>query len=225
MLLISAVLTARFVLIPDSAWQAGQQGVSDPSGQDSADDGDSFTGPAFRPDASDGQLDNAAWEAVQTLTERFPDSPDGWHALARVQFGLGRRGEAIAAWERCLELDAKHTEAHHGLARAAFDKADYPVAEQWSRKWLALAPQDPGAQSMLAEVLAKLDQPEGLISVFEPIFLRAELSPEAGVQLGLAQVQLQRYAPAERTFQAVLAATSEPRLQKRSHYGDRKSVV
>ena len=72
---------------------------------------------------------------------------------------------------------------------------------------------------MLAEVLSKLDRLDNLIAVFEPIFLRAELSPEAGVQLGLAQLQLQQFAPAERTFQAVLAATNEPRLQKRAHYG------
>jgi tetratricopeptide (TPR) repeat protein len=184
------------------------------------DDEVQFAGPAFSPNATDEDLENAAQEAVQVLLQRFPQSPDALHVFARLQYGLGRRAEAMTAWERCLELAPDHAEAFHGLSQSAFARADFEAAGKWSGQWLALNQRDPRAQAMLAESLLKQNQLEPLVAVLGPIFLQAELSPDAGVPLGLAYLQLQRFEDAERVFQAVLGtAAVSPAVQKRAHYG------
>lgn len=184
------------------------------------DDDDKFLGPVFSPSATDADLEAAAQEAVQVLLQRFPQSADARHVFARLQYGLGRRVEAMTAWERCLELAPDHAESLHGLSQSAFGRADYETAAKWSRRWLATNQRDARAQAMLAEVLLKQNQLEELVKIFEPVFRKAELSPDAGVPLGLAYLQLQRFEDAERVFKAVLATVAvSPAVQKRAHYG------
>ena len=76
------------------------------------------------------------------------------------------------------------------------------------------------AQAMFAESLLKQNELEELLRVMEPIFRNANLSPDAGIPLALAYLQLQRLDDAERVFKAVLSTpTVTPSEQKKAHYG------
>ena len=58
-----------------------------------------------------------AIEVAERLTREYPSSPQGYAWLSFAHAQLGRRGEAIRALERALELDPENAQAHRELLR------------------------------------------------------------------------------------------------------------
>lgn len=57
-------------------------------------------------------------------------------------FGEGKMDEAIAEYNRALELDPKFTDALHGLAQAYHAREDFDRTIEAARRILALEPED-----------------------------------------------------------------------------------
>ncbi|MGH9714878.1 MAG: tetratricopeptide repeat protein [Candidatus Acidiferrales bacterium] len=57
-------------------------------------------------------------------------------------FGAGKIEEAIAEYDRALELDPKFTDALHGLAQAYHAREDFDRTIEAARRILALDPDD-----------------------------------------------------------------------------------
>jgi tetratricopeptide (TPR) repeat protein len=65
-------------------------------------------------------------------------------------FAEGKQNEAIAEYERCLELDSCHCEALHGLARAYQDVNRLDEAIEVSKRLIAINADDVLAHTSLS---------------------------------------------------------------------------
>jgi tetratricopeptide (TPR) repeat protein len=57
-------------------------------------------------------------------------------------FAEGRLDEAIAAYQRAIEMDAQMPDALHGLAQAYHAKGEFDLAIETARRIVALHPED-----------------------------------------------------------------------------------
>jgi tetratricopeptide (TPR) repeat protein len=65
------------------------------------------------------------------------------HYFAGIDlFGEGKLDEAIAEYNRALEIDPKFSDALHGLAQAYHAKEDFDRTIEAAKKILALEPED-----------------------------------------------------------------------------------
>jgi len=65
-------------------------------------------------------------------------------------FAEGKQDEAVAEYEKCLELDPRHSEALHGLARAYQDANRLDESIQISKRLIELNPDDILAHTSLS---------------------------------------------------------------------------
>lgn len=65
-------------------------------------------------------------------------------------FGDGKLDEAIAFYERALEIDPNYEDALHGLARAQFDKGDMDQAIASAKRLIEIDPEDILAHTRLS---------------------------------------------------------------------------
>ena len=65
-------------------------------------------------------------------------------------FAEGKHDQAVAAYEKCLELDPSHSEALHGLARAYQDANRFDESIQISKRLVELDPDDILAHTSLS---------------------------------------------------------------------------
>lgn len=70
------------------------------------------------------------WRALENLarewTRQRPADPQAWMALGRAERGLGRVGQARAAFQRVLGLDSDHAEATWALQEMDFELENRP---------------------------------------------------------------------------------------------------
>ena len=65
-------------------------------------------------------------------------------------FAEGKHDQAVAAYEKCLELDPCHSEALHGLARAYQDANRFEESIQIYKRLVELDPEDILAHTSLS---------------------------------------------------------------------------
>jgi len=70
-------------------------------------------------------------------------------------FAEGKHDQAVAAYEKCLELDPCHSEALHGLARAYQDANRFDESIQISKRLVELDPDDILAHTSLSVIYQK----------------------------------------------------------------------
>ena len=97
--------------------------------------------------AADAQPEVAALlqeasQVVDRLLERFPDGVEALDAIAWAHQRFGKTQEAVAYWEKCVELDPRFASAHHSLGLVAQTGGDLATAVGCFRKAAEL---DPGA--------------------------------------------------------------------------------
>jgi cytochrome c-type biogenesis protein CcmH/NrfG len=113
-----------------------------------------------------------------------PQDVETWMRLAQVearasQLDPSYQGDAIAAFEHVLELDAKNADALRGLANMHYDRDDHQKAIPIYERYLALRPDDQSARTDLATMYLYSGQPERAIATYQdvirqnPSFLQA----------------------------------------------------
>jgi choline-sulfatase len=161
-----------------------------------------------------GDLPRALAEA-ERAAELVPQS-----AAFRVQVGDLRRqvGDlpgAVAAYEAALAVDPESAEAHAGLMwRAALSK-DLDQAEVEGARALALRPDAPEVQLLVAEAFDRLGEPERALAVYQQALRLDPTSEAAEMGVAIQLVRLGRGSEVEPHLAAAGPLASDPNLCNR----------
>ncbi|PTD97356.1 tetratricopeptide repeat protein [Pseudothauera lacus] len=153
---------------------------------------------------SQGQMQSLL-ERSAILLEKYPAYAFGWKAHGLAQLALGRRGEAMPALRRALDLQPRDAEGWTNLGILLLEQEKAQEAEEALRRALAIDRDLSAALSALGVYLVR-SRREGEA---EPLLLRA-LSLQPGsprIHRGLGEIQLRRgeLEQAERSFKQELA--------------------
>ncbi len=141
---------------------------------------------------------------AEYLVECFPSDPDSVEVLARCEKWLGNTAEAVAHWDRCLELNPEYGYALYGKATVSAEKGDHRQAGDLFRKALQVKPDWPKAQLELARTLINAGRAREAIAVLEKHVRRKPFLSEAYVLLGQACVQCDELQKAKNAYEAAV---------------------
>jgi tetratricopeptide (TPR) repeat protein len=130
-----------------------------------------------------------------------PEQPDIWNSIGVVQARLGRRDEAIAAFETALRFDPRHAEAARNLGSvlAAVGRRDEAIAAY--ERALAAAPAMIEAREDLAVLLARAGRFTEAEAQLREAIARGPSSPRVHAQLGATLGAQGRFGEAVAAYQ------------------------
>jgi tetratricopeptide (TPR) repeat protein len=151
------------------------------------------------------------WDLAEaSLTEAvkiYPKFAIAWFELGQVRQKRNAQAEALAAWNEARKQDPKYVKPYESLAAVADRQGDWTAAEEYSREWLQLDPDDFASAYLINAVAnARLNRVEA-----------AELAARSGLRvdkerkiarlnyvLGLILIQKQQYAESAKYLRAYL---------------------
>jgi len=151
------------------------------------------------------------WDVAESeLTKAvtiYPKFAIAWYQLGQVRQKRNAQSGAVEAWNEARKQDPKYLKPYETLAALADRQQDWAAAEQYSREWLQLDPDDfAGAYLINAVANARLNRVEA-----------AELAARGGLRvdkdrkvprlnyvLGLILIQKQQYADSAKYLRAYL---------------------
>ena len=140
---------------------------------------------------------------VDVLTRTYPNVPDALEVKARFLEWLGKSKEAVACWERALQLDPSYAYAHFGLGSVAAKNEDYATAAERLRRAVELNPGYFPARLALGDALLALRRPKDVIDLLEE-YSRRDPRSQGFFLLGQAYAQLQQYEKAKENLEAAV---------------------
>jgi Flp pilus assembly protein TadD len=164
-----------------------------------------------------GRAPEAEREFVSAL-ELFPDDPELWFYLARVQYLQSSLKAAESSARRALQLQPDHANAHTQLAMTLEALNDYPVALDHYRRGVELGQklQRPPTLPLVyaANLLVKLNRVEEALDYLTRAANIDPQSSEIRLTRGRALERLGRLAEAEKEYNR--AATNDASGQARA---------
>jgi tetratricopeptide (TPR) repeat protein len=142
---------------------------------------------------------------VQTLLEKYADSPDAVDVAATLYKRFGHVEEADACWQQCLELNPGFGDAHYRLGLLARDRADNAAAAEHFRKAIELKTSVAGIADPLAWALIDLGRIEEAIEVLRQDLIAHPRSAATLMLLGQAYLRAKDYPKAKESFEASIA--------------------
>ncbi len=97
---------------------------------------------------------------LEMLRQKLPDDPELETLLARSEYDMGQRAEAIYRLDELLRRHPEHEPALRERGRFALAAKEYAQAEQWLQKAVDLWPYDYDAQWGLQQALQALERKE-----------------------------------------------------------------
>jgi tetratricopeptide (TPR) repeat protein len=175
------------------------------------------------------------WDAAETELTRavtiYPKFAIAWYQLGQVRQRRNAGAGAIEAWNEARKQDPKYLKPYETLAAAADRQQDWAAAEQYSREWLQLDPEDFASAYLINAVAnARLNRVDA-----------AELAARGGLRvdkdrrvprlnyvLGLILIQKQQYSESAKYLRAYLelapnakdAAIVREQVAKLDHQAD-----
>jgi tetratricopeptide (TPR) repeat protein len=149
-----------------------------------------------------GKWDAAESELTKAVTV-YPKFAIAWYQLGQVRQKRNAQSGAIEAWNEARKQDPKYLKPYESLAAWADRQGEWAAAEQYSREWLQLDPDDFAAAYLINAIAnARLNRIDA-----------AELSARGGLKvdkdrrvprldyvLGLILMQKQQFAESARYF-------------------------
>jgi tetratricopeptide (TPR) repeat protein len=160
--------------------------------------------PASPLPASQAAMAEEARKMAEHLVECFPSHPDSVEVQARCEKWLGNTAEAVAHWDRCLELDPRYGYALLGKATVSAEKGDYDQAADLFRKALDARPGWAEAELELARALVNDGLARESIAVLEEHVKRKPFLSEAYVLLGQACLEINDLPRAKAAYEAAV---------------------
>lgn len=148
------------------------------------------------------QLKQEAYPSALQTVERMRTSGasklDALALEAQIRLASGDAKAAAAALNTIEDLDPGNRQANHALARLAMDRRDYPDAESYYRRVLAVSPEDISTLLSLARVKALQRDEAAMVSLLEA-------AREARPGIAAPSLMLARYYYSQAEFRRVLA--------------------
>lgn len=106
-----------------------------------------------------GQDDDATGEFERSL-QLQPEQTESWYQLGEIALSRNQTVAASLDYQNVLQRDPQHGGALTGLGIIAYRTKDYPSAEQYLRRAVAVAPDYPAAHRFYAMLLARQGKKE-----------------------------------------------------------------
>jgi serine/threonine-protein kinase len=142
-------------------------------------------------------------EAVRFLTVAValrPDSPGARYNLGLALKATGQVGEAIACYQKAIELDRKYAAAHHSLGAARYDQGRVDDAIACYRQAIKLDPKQAETHTNLGIALAAKGQVNEAIACFRKAIGLEPKHAEAHCNLAHVLTSQGRFAEALALF-------------------------
>lgn len=135
--------------------------------------------------------------------------PNTWNNLGILSARGGKTDEAIAYFQRSLELNAENAVALQNLGNAYRQKKDWANAKSALERALALRPEDAEANYGLGMVYAQTDDTEHAHEYLQKALAARPAYPEALNNLGILYLRTRRPEEAEKSFQESIRVAPE----------------
>jgi tetratricopeptide (TPR) repeat protein len=145
-----------------------------------------------------------AGAVAERLIADFPEDPDARELSARLALYRGRTEQAVAAFEKCLELNPDYVHARRGLGLIAAKKGDYQAAIAHFREALRRSPDASDCRLELARLLIDQGESGEAVALLEPTTAAGPNGAEAWVLLGMARLQRREYELAKKCYAAAV---------------------
>ena len=151
-----------------------------------------------------GRYSDAEKLAV-SITQEFPNHPFSWKALGVLLGQTGRKGEALNANQKAVQLAPQDAEAHSNLGTTLQDLGRLDEAEASFTQAIALKPDFAGAHFNLGITLKALDRLEKAEASYRQAIAFKPDYAEAHSNLGNTLRELGRLEEAEASYRQAIA--------------------
>jgi predicted O-linked N-acetylglucosamine transferase (SPINDLY family) len=117
--------------------------------------------------AHQGKKPDIAVQLISSVIKKQPDVAVFHYNLAEALTSLGQNEEALAEYQRAVELDPDYFEAQNNLANALNEKGRHAEAEAAARQAVELAPEDATPLNNLANALRGQRRLEEAIDTYQ----------------------------------------------------------
>lgn len=171
-----------------------------------------LTGPAFSPQATIADLKQAATEAADELSAKYPNLLGAWNVQAMLAFHLGNTPEAKRLWGECLTADSQSGDALYGLGYIALLEGDNEQALERFQATLAVNPQDERIPLLLAECLTHLGRPEEAVPLLQQQLEKNPHDLVVLLALGQVHLDLKQYEQSRDIFERAIRVSPNNRV-------------
>lgn len=163
--------------------------------------------PTLSPTSTAEEIMEELRRVADRLAKSFPDEANALDVLARVEFSLGHRPEAMEIWRRCTELNPDDASAYFAaMAIVAANSGDSEEAAQLCRKAIELGSRDPQVPLLLADNLMKAGKVEEAVAALENQVQSGTFSAAILTTLGQAYLELDLPEKAKTVFHSAIEA-------------------
>lgn len=165
-----------------------------------------------RPSAPTGAIESAlrehdyqhALQLTQSAVQQSPNNPKLWALQGIALSGLGRKHEALIAYNRALAISVDYLPALEGAAELEY-QAESKRALPLLKRVVKLRPDDPTANAMLGVVNYKQHDCASAVEHFRASWRLISSQPAALAQYGTCLMDLDKAEDALPVFQRLLA--------------------
>ena len=150
------------------------------------------------------QLRKEAIDAVTRLMKDFPNDPDPIGLMGNVHVGLGQTAEAVACWEKCIEMAPNRVDGYLGIAEVRLKEGQFEKAEELARQAMQVDSRAARANKILGEALLGLGKPNEALVAFQQELKISPNSARSRFLLGQTYRQLGQHLEAKERYEAVL---------------------
>ncbi len=168
----------------------------------------------------------AGRQLLDEATQTDARLPDAWNGLAHYHLKRAEYGEALAAADRALALDADHLPAIATKTQLLFGTRHFSEAYELSRRLIARLPEDPSLLFYHAKIAHEAHAYQAEVEALEKLIAKAEAEerPVSGYQLYLAQAYA-AMSDGPRAVDAYMDVLNDPDLPQDQRDFARASIV
>lgn len=150
-----------------------------------------------------------AGERIEEFRRLYPDDPEGFELKASSLLKRGKPDEAIAEYERLLEVNPNYAVAYNQVGYHWMQRGDYGKAEDYLKRYRFLAPDQANPYDSLGELYANTGRYEEAIAVLnEALKIKPDFYAPIG-HLGTVYAGQGRFREAAEQFRKAGAEMSD----------------
>ena len=151
------------------------------------------------------------WAAAESDLDKavkiYPKFAIAWYELGIVRQKRNALSDAVEAWKEAVKQDPKYLKPYESLAAMADQREDSTAAEEYSREWLQLDPNDFAAAYLINAIanarLNRIEAAERAARTGLEVDKERKI-PRLSYVMGLILLQKQQYADAAKYLRAYL---------------------
>ncbi|MGV3771532.1 MAG: tetratricopeptide repeat protein [Verrucomicrobiales bacterium] len=147
---------------------------------------------------------NGAVRKLEIASQKLPNYPQVWNFLGLAYHGQGKHNEALASYQKALNIDRNFSVAYYNLGSLLFEMNKLPDALSALTSYTILNPNTEDAWLKIAAIQLRMQKPEDAERATAQALKINPNNPEAYNNLGLVAVQRRKTRDALQLFDKAL---------------------